>query len=1220
MAFPPFERFLTSPLVARLLRVLTTGEAATVLDVPTSAELDAVQAAAQLNTVAGRPLSANDAVLLTDYGKVVSLNSFELSTDEITPVIAEGRQIVVLGPGTVVTANRATVTLEATESATLVGNAAGALVLTALAPLRRSIRTAAATAPSNPLTGDEWFNTIDGQSYSYTGTAWVTQAESTSFTGYVFGYGGRLAGGTAATEVATPATLVKRGSEGQAAFAGISTNAVSGTFTYSGAADGLAGVKGTSNALLSSGLLGTHTGASTGWGVIGSSNVSEGGVKGVAGTGTGVLGISTSGSGGQFTGGGDYHAEFGTVNTNHRLVVESNLGGLSWFRQVTGNPVKSTLTPGSITAARTWTLPNLTGTISLDGQHSHVSADITDASLGSGGTANAGLLAKFDSGGGLTASSLNTAEPPDGFNSTLNSTGLQFYRGVHNLEITTEDITGERAQAFADADGTLALTASTTGVPDHLHDGTIDGTLLLSPTSLTVGTGADALMRDGIKAEREFMINALDYGVVADFDYTDGASGTNNAPFLQDAIDAAYSLYENSNTPTIVQLPPGHIRFNTELTIKNNVIIRGHGPARTYLWARTPGQNGMVLDQTSNYSSASYGKLQGFALYGPGALPPTVADSTDYWETGDDGDGLETGVGLLLDRKEYVGDMVFGPFDVEDVAVVRWRTCVRISQIPMFYARHLYVWAFADYGWRISGTDTFHFDASGGGWALPLELSPVMFPQAADGEQTLILMEQPDPHSAGPDTSSTFTGQFTNCEFAIPKRMLVNNFGGVVTFESCNFEGRTDADGSHSTGQNNPYSENSAFRLIGTSQLTLRDCRVACSGVMRAGMTALESAIAAVIIAESNDSNGFPVISIENTSLIANPAMPGGLGYPVGISVVGTETVGGWGYAQTGIRVAGLPNSIRWWRGPKSGGTTENPATVVHTLMGYHPNYMGGGKVYSSQLLSYVDYSSPTAINNWCATNLGTNIRTVNNLYFATDSAPADDNEFIVRTTRKIKQGSAVLRRTSMVPELYAERLANSTGDLTIAASTNGAWFLLAGGYIEFPTVYPNHSIAGTLNSTMAGDVVVPKWTLRAGDTMTLKASGTHAAATTNSTRLWQPTVCMLNTNGSVLASPDIIPGADWLSVASASEVLWEAQVVFYAYSNTSVTGYFQIQTWNAAGELVKNYRMAIPAATVNFGYDSIPGLRVSLNSSFTNDTVCKKWELAWQSGYHAWW
>jgi hypothetical protein len=87
-----------------------------------------------------------------------------------------------------------------------------------------------------------------------------------------------------------------------------------------------------------------------------------------------------------------------------------------------------------------------------------------------------------------------------------NTSHFQWYSdsvlyGEREFVITTENLTssGSWAYKYPAASGTFAVTASTTGVPDKLTDGTIAGTTIFNTTSYTYGTGAAAAHRTALE-------------------------------------------------------------------------------------------------------------------------------------------------------------------------------------------------------------------------------------------------------------------------------------------------------------------------------------------------------------------------------------------------------------------------------------------------------------------------------------------------------------------------------------------------------------------------------------------------------------------------------------------------------------------------------------------------------------------------------------------------
>jgi len=70
--------------------------------------------------------------------------------------------------------------------------------------------------------------------------------------------------------------------------------------------------------------------------------------------------------------------------------------------------------------------------------------------------------------------------------------------GERGFTFLTTNLTGERNYTLPNTSGTFAVTASTTGVPDKLTDGTIAGTTTFNSTSYTYGAGAAAAHRTAL--------------------------------------------------------------------------------------------------------------------------------------------------------------------------------------------------------------------------------------------------------------------------------------------------------------------------------------------------------------------------------------------------------------------------------------------------------------------------------------------------------------------------------------------------------------------------------------------------------------------------------------------------------------------------------------------------------------------------------------------------
>jgi hypothetical protein len=156
----------------------------------------------------------------------------------------------------------------------------------------------------------------------------VTTSTTTNLTGYIFGNGTNISGATAAASADTANTLVIRNSSGGASFRELSSSSTTGTGASFNSLDGIAS----------------------------SSN---------SGFGTGA--VSSSGS-------GTYHHRFGDSTGDNRSAVERVRGWFVWFfGSFTGR-----LKTADITADREWTLPDQSGTLTLD-SHTHANATTTSA-------------------------------------------------------------------------------------------------------------------------------------------------------------------------------------------------------------------------------------------------------------------------------------------------------------------------------------------------------------------------------------------------------------------------------------------------------------------------------------------------------------------------------------------------------------------------------------------------------------------------------------------------------------------------------------------------------------------------------------------------------------------------------------------------------------------------------------------------------------------------
>ena len=168
-----------------------------------------------------------------------------------------------------------------------------------------------------------------------------------------------------ATSAATANTVVKRGSAGQASFA---TGGLSGAALSVAASSISPAVSATST--ISPALKGE-----------------------TSDTGVGVYGLSTgSGVGGNFfSSTGTYHAFFGNTNfpspistpDSDRMAIERVRGWIVWFRQTLTDTFKGRLKTEDITADRTYTLPDSTGTLPTVPTYADLTA-ANAAALGAG--------------------------------------------------------------------------------------------------------------------------------------------------------------------------------------------------------------------------------------------------------------------------------------------------------------------------------------------------------------------------------------------------------------------------------------------------------------------------------------------------------------------------------------------------------------------------------------------------------------------------------------------------------------------------------------------------------------------------------------------------------------------------------------------------------------------------------------------------------------------
>jgi hypothetical protein len=140
--------------------------------------------------------------------------------------------------------------------------------------------------------------------------------------------------------------------------------------------------------------------------------------------------------------------------------------------------------------------------------------------------------------------------------------------GEREFVITTENLTSSGAWTYKYpvGSGTFALTASTTGVPDKLTDGTIAGTLTLNSTSYTYGTGAAAAHRTALGLTT--LATTTPAANVATFLAT--PSSANLAAAVTDETGSGSLVFGTSptlTTPTIAAINGG-TAANDDITIQ----------------------------------------------------------------------------------------------------------------------------------------------------------------------------------------------------------------------------------------------------------------------------------------------------------------------------------------------------------------------------------------------------------------------------------------------------------------------------------------------------------------------------------------------------------------------------------------------------------------------------------------------------------------------------
>ena len=205
-----------------------------------------------------------------------------------------------------------------------------------------------------------------------TGPNTVSTSTATNLTGYIYGNGTTVGGATAATSTATPNTLVRRDANGgEVSFqggsgTGINANSLSGQGAYISSQ--------------------TYIGAEI-----------------FSNSYTGAFISSTSGIGAEInSSSGTYHATFGFSGINQAFIARVK-GALGWIRGAYTGRIHP---PDTLTADRTYTLPDASGTVALinpsTGTQTFSGAQIFDSttrptSSGTGTPAPTSLITLADS-------------------------------------------------------------------------------------------------------------------------------------------------------------------------------------------------------------------------------------------------------------------------------------------------------------------------------------------------------------------------------------------------------------------------------------------------------------------------------------------------------------------------------------------------------------------------------------------------------------------------------------------------------------------------------------------------------------------------------------------------------------------------------------------------------------------------------------------------------
>jgi hypothetical protein len=247
-----------------------------------------------------------------------------------------------------------------------------------------------------------------------------------------------------------------------------------------------------------------------------------------------------------------------------------------------------------------------------------------------------------------------------------------------------------------------------------------------------------------------FVVDARDYGVVT----SDGLDDSS-------ALSAAVAAAAASGKSSVVALPDGEVKLESEVPITGSVIIRGRGAMRTTVRQYTAGANGFFATGAHYHMG-----FEDFTLLGPDATT---------------GDGQATGVGLLMDHKTIPGHFTYigGPVHVKNMTIARWYCPLRVAQIH-FLAENTRIGSYTK-GVILNSTDVFLFHGCAIG--AENELGPTV--------STCTSITMTGPVYNPPDITSgggNFAGTFLACEIGGAWRILETDDQAKVRFQSCNVE------------------------------------------------------------------------------------------------------------------------------------------------------------------------------------------------------------------------------------------------------------------------------------------------------------------------------------------------------------------------------------------------------------------------------------------------